>query len=150
MSKLTRDGTAEPVSRDQILRRERRQVNIQFPCSADHVQDWQPYPVDPYSCFMCDHTYIHTAILHLPVARRRQKPRACPVKSPRGPAHAGCASRGTYVSSTTSTAKVTLSLNTRMVKAEVIKVPLYRFKYVNPLQGTLLYCSKLRTVHHRA
>ena len=21
-----------------------------FPCSADHEQDWQPYPVDPYSC----------------------------------------------------------------------------------------------------
>ena len=30
-----------------------------LPCSADHVQDWQPYPVDPYSsCYMCDHTYI--------------------------------------------------------------------------------------------
>ena len=28
---------------------------------ADHVQeDWQPYPVDPYSCYMCDDTYIHT------------------------------------------------------------------------------------------
>ena len=25
--------------------------------SADHVQDWQPYPVDPYSCYMCDRTY---------------------------------------------------------------------------------------------
>ena len=23
---------------------------------ADHVQDWQPYPVDPYSCCMSDHT----------------------------------------------------------------------------------------------
>ena len=56
MSRLTRDGTAEPVSRDQILRRERGQGNIHFPCSADHVQDWQPYPVDPYSCYMCDHT----------------------------------------------------------------------------------------------
>ena len=21
-------------------------------CSADHEQDWQPYPVDPYSCYM--------------------------------------------------------------------------------------------------
>ena len=30
-----------------------------FSCSADHVQDWQPYPVDPYSCYMCDHTYIN-------------------------------------------------------------------------------------------
>ena len=53
-SRLTRDGTVEPVSRDQILRREGGQGNIHFPCSADHVQDWQPYPVDPYSCYMCD------------------------------------------------------------------------------------------------
>ena len=30
------------------------------PYSADHVQDWQPYPVDPYSCYVCDHKYIHT------------------------------------------------------------------------------------------
>ena len=48
--------TAEPVSRDQTLRRERGQGNIHFPCPADHVQDWQPYTVDPYSCHMCDHT----------------------------------------------------------------------------------------------
>ena len=60
MSRLTRDGTAEPVSRDQILRHECGQGNIPFSCSADHVQDWQPYPVDPYSCYVCDHTYIHT------------------------------------------------------------------------------------------
>ena len=33
-------------------RRERGQGNIHFPCLADHVQDWQPYPVDPYSCYM--------------------------------------------------------------------------------------------------
>ena len=52
------DGTAEPVSRDQILRRERGQGNINFPCPADHEQDWQPYPVDPYSCYMCDHTLL--------------------------------------------------------------------------------------------
>ena len=49
MSRLTRDGSAELVSRDQMLRRERGQENIHFPCSADHVQDWQPYPVDPYT-----------------------------------------------------------------------------------------------------
>ena len=40
MSRLTWDGTAEPVSRDQILRCERGQGNIHFPCSADHEQDW--------------------------------------------------------------------------------------------------------------
>ena len=36
MSRLTWDGTAKPVSRDQILRRERGQENIYFPCSAGH------------------------------------------------------------------------------------------------------------------
>ena len=65
MSRLARDGTAEPVSRDQILRRERGQGNIHFPCSADHVQDWQPYPVDPYSCYMCDHTIPFLKTLYL-------------------------------------------------------------------------------------
>ena len=42
------------------LRRERGQGNIDFFCSADHEQDWQPYPFDPYPCYryMCDHTYI--------------------------------------------------------------------------------------------
>ena len=52
MSRLTRDGTAEPVLREQILRRERGQEDIHFSCIADHVQDWQPYPVDPYSSRM--------------------------------------------------------------------------------------------------
>ena len=33
MSRLTRDGTAETVSRDQIVRRERGEGNIHFPCS---------------------------------------------------------------------------------------------------------------------
>ena len=63
MSRLTRDGTAEPVSRDQILRHARGQGNVHFPCSADHEQDWQPYPVDPYSAICDDHTYIHTDIV---------------------------------------------------------------------------------------
>ena len=61
MNRLTRNGTAEPVSRDQILRHARGQGNVHFPCSADHEQDWQPYPVDPYpySAICDDHTYIH-------------------------------------------------------------------------------------------
>ena len=59
MSRLTRDGTAEPASRDQILRREREQGNGYFRCSADHEQYWQPYPVDPFSCYyMCDHIVL--------------------------------------------------------------------------------------------
>ena len=78
MSRLTRDGTAEPVSRDQILRRERGQGNIYFPCSDGHEQDCQPYPVDLYSCLaLCDdyiyiqyiHTYIHTYLLGMVEAR---------------------------------------------------------------------------------
>ena len=47
MNRLTRDGTTEPVSRDQILRRERGQGEKHFPCSADHEQDWQPYRLIP-------------------------------------------------------------------------------------------------------
>ena len=70
MSRLARDGTAEPVSRDQILRREwedhilRREwgqgENIHFFCSPDHEQNWQHYPVDPYSAMyaITVHTYI--------------------------------------------------------------------------------------------
>ena len=53
MSRLTRDGTAEPLSRDQILRRAQREGNIHFLCSADHEQGWQPYLVDPYAA-ICD------------------------------------------------------------------------------------------------
>ena len=47
MSRLTRDGTAEPISRNQTLRHVRGQRNIRFPGSADHEQDCQIYPVDP-------------------------------------------------------------------------------------------------------
>ena len=69
MSRLTRDGTAEPVSRDKILRRERGQGNIYFSCSIDHEQDWQPFPVDPYSCYMC--VTMHTYIQHFSLKLKR-------------------------------------------------------------------------------
>ena len=60
MSRLTRDGMAEPGSREQIiLRHTRGQGNIYFPCPADHEQDWQPYPVDLYSAICDDYTHIH-------------------------------------------------------------------------------------------
>ena len=58
MRRLTRDGTAEPVSRDHILRREGGQGKKHIPCFADHEEDWQPYPVDQYSSISDDHTYI--------------------------------------------------------------------------------------------
>ena len=57
------------VSRDQILRHEREQKNIHFPCSADHEQDWQPYRlIHTLAICMCDHTYILHACA--PTARR--------------------------------------------------------------------------------
>ena len=76
MSKLTRVGTAEPVWRDQFLRRERGQRMIHFSCSAaDHEQDWQPCPV-----VRAIHTNIvlhtHTAVVtHIYVPRGLCAPR---------------------------------------------------------------------------
>ena len=35
---------------------------IFFPCSAEHEQDWQLYPVDPYSAICDDDRYIDTYI----------------------------------------------------------------------------------------
>ena len=50
MSRLTRDGTAKPVSRDQILRR--------------NEQDWQPHPIGPSLAICDDHTYITCIMLY--------------------------------------------------------------------------------------
>ena len=41
MSGLTQDGTAEPVLRDQIFRRERGQGNIRLSRSADNHHEQQ-------------------------------------------------------------------------------------------------------------
>ena len=61
MSRLTRDGTAEPFSRDQILRREQGQGNIHFPCLADHVQNWQPSRLVLTLAICDDHTDMHAS-----------------------------------------------------------------------------------------
>ena len=54
-----------------ILRRERGQRRIRFPCSVDHEQDWQPNPVDPYS--KCDeHTYSHISLCGVMSSRKRR------------------------------------------------------------------------------
>ena len=66
MSRLMRYGTAEPVSRDQTLRHVRGQRNIIFLFSADHEQDWQPYPVDPYSA-------IYVMTIHMPKRTRAEE-----------------------------------------------------------------------------
>ena len=69
MINLTRDGTAEPVLRDQMLRRERGQRKIQFPCSAaHHEQDLQPCPVVRAihtNIVLHTHTAVVTHILHI-------------------------------------------------------------------------------------
>ena len=41
------------------------------PCSADHEQDWQPYPVDPYSAICDDHTYYRQYYYYTSVACTR-------------------------------------------------------------------------------
>ena len=56
MSGMMPDGTAEPVSRDRILRRERGQGKYMFPSSADHnKQDSRSYRLMP--SLRDDHTY---------------------------------------------------------------------------------------------
>ena len=64
MRRLTRDGTAEPVSRDQILRHTRGQGNIIFPVQLTTSKIGNLNPVDPYSAICDDHTYIHTSRGH--------------------------------------------------------------------------------------
>ena len=58
ISKLTRDGTAVPVSRYIILGANAPdRAKYCFPYSADHVQDCSPYPaqlINIYSFYMCD------------------------------------------------------------------------------------------------
>ena len=52
---------AEPVSRDQILRREWGQGNIHFSSSADREQSMdQPYAVDQYSAIV----YVMMMTIH--------------------------------------------------------------------------------------
>ena len=53
MSGLTWDGTAEPVSRDQILRRDLEQKKVQLITSRIYNQ---PYPGDLFSAECTDYT----------------------------------------------------------------------------------------------
>ena len=74
--KLTRDRTAEAVLRDQILRRERGQGNIHFPCSADHevvgnrlintllYKGWDDYTYIVHTCCCCRFLHINRSGLN--------------------------------------------------------------------------------------
>ena len=63
MSRLTRDGTAEPVSRDQILRHARGQGDIIFPVqlTTSRIGNLTGL-IHTLLYVMTIHTYIHTAI----------------------------------------------------------------------------------------
>ena len=63
MSRLTRDGTAEPVSRDQILRHARGQGNIIFPVqlTTSRIGNLTQL-IHTLLYVMTIHTYIHTYV----------------------------------------------------------------------------------------
>ena len=65
MSRLTRDGTAEPLSRDQILRHARGQGNIIFPVqlTTSRIGDLTRL-IHTLLYVMTIHTYMHTYILY--------------------------------------------------------------------------------------
>ena len=61
MSRLTQDGTAEPVSRDQILRHARGQGNIIFPVQLTTSRIGNlTWLIHILLYVMTIHTYIHT------------------------------------------------------------------------------------------
>ena len=64
MSRLTRDGTAEPVSRDQILRHAREQGNIIFPVqlTTSRIGNLTRLIHTLLYVMTTIHTYIHTYI----------------------------------------------------------------------------------------
>ena len=64
MSRLTRDGTAEPVSRDQILRHARGQGNIIFPVQLTTSRiDSLTRLIHTLLYVMAIHTYVHCVAL---------------------------------------------------------------------------------------
>ena len=73
MSRLKREVAAEPVSRDQMLRRERGQRKKKIPRSADHEQDWlisyilQGLALVPRTVFILGVSKVngHTGIIHV-------------------------------------------------------------------------------------
>ena len=67
MSRLTRDGTAEPVSRDHILRHARGQGNIIFPVqlTTSRIGNLTRL-IHTLLYVMTIHTYIHTYCVYQP------------------------------------------------------------------------------------
>ena len=61
MSRLTRDGTAEPVSRDQILRHVREQGNIIFPVQLTTSRIGNLTRLIHTLLYVMTYTYIHSS-----------------------------------------------------------------------------------------
>ena len=59
MSRLTRDGTSEPVSRDQILRRERDREMFVVPQTTSRIGNLTRL-IHTLPCVMIIHAYIPT------------------------------------------------------------------------------------------
>ena len=58
-----RNCRTPPVSGDQILRRERGQEILISPVELTTIRISNlTRSIDPYSCYMCDYTYIHTVV----------------------------------------------------------------------------------------
>ena len=76
MSRLTRDGTAEPVSRDQILRHERGQGNTIFPVqlTTSRIGNLTPL-IRTVLYVMTIHTHIHLSDESIDNCQRRRKRR---------------------------------------------------------------------------
>ena len=66
MSRLTR--LAKPNSQARTGTGE-----YYFPFSADHEQEWQPYPVDPYSAICDDHTYTYNESIKTKARQKNDK-----------------------------------------------------------------------------
>ena len=84
MSRLTRNGTAEPVSRDQILRHARGQGNISFPVqlTTSRIGNLTRL-IHTLLYVMAIHTYIvyiHTGTCYLFAAMRRYSATKPPVR----------------------------------------------------------------------
>ena len=60
MSRLARDETAEPSRETKFSGANADREIFIFPVQLTMSRIGNLNPVDPYPCYMCDHTYIHT------------------------------------------------------------------------------------------
>ena len=76
MSGLKRDRTAEPVSRDEILRRERATFSV-FPIFSLQKEGLATIPVDAQYAERDNLTYVHDVVSRAPTCAGNYYRRAC-------------------------------------------------------------------------